>query len=46
MTKEFDYMDWWNVSVFGIIPVLSVLLVFFPAYFWSFICGHGIKGGD
>ena len=22
-------MDWWNVSVFGIIPVLSVLLVFF-----------------
>ena len=22
-------MTWWNVSVFGIIPVLSVLLVFF-----------------
>ena len=22
-------MDWWNVSVFGIIPVLSVLLIFF-----------------
>ena len=22
-------MDWWNVSVFGIIPVLSVVFVFF-----------------
>ena len=22
-------MDWWNVSVYGLIPVLSVLLVFF-----------------
>lgn len=22
-------MDWWNVSVFGITPVVSVLLVFF-----------------
>lgn len=22
-------MDWWNVSVFGIIPALSVLLIFF-----------------
>ena len=22
-------MDWWNISVFGIIPVLSVVFVFF-----------------
>lgn len=22
-------MDWWNILIFGVIPVLSVLLVFF-----------------
>ena len=22
-------MDWWNISVFGIIPVFTVLLIFF-----------------
>jgi len=24
-----DYMDWWNVSVYGVIPVLTVVILFF-----------------
>ena len=30
-------MDWWNVSVFGVIPVLTVLFLFFVKrkHLWS-----------
>ena len=30
-------MDWWNVSVFGVIPVLTVLFLFFAKrkHLWS-----------
>ena len=24
-----DYMDWWNVSVYGVIPFLTVVIMFF-----------------
>ena len=32
-----DFTDWWNISVFGVIPVLSVALVFFfkRKYLWT-----------
>ena len=26
--KECDCMDWWNVLIFGVIPVLTVIIIF------------------
>ena len=28
LIKECDCMDWWNVLIFGVIPVLTVIIIF------------------
>ena len=29
LPKACDYMDWWNISVYGVIPALTVVILFF-----------------